>query len=164
MRSGIGAAGRARRSYDHDYRDQFPRNSGRSGRSRRASRRHYVRFRNVRVRRQAVVRSRDMDLILSLHMVWMKAASHRPALAIRYHAHTVSAPGERSARSLIGKREDDRRPGNRLMILVFHLDDGLARCALLDIVDRALAFYNHDVQHRRRVLGPRRGREWNRNR
>jgi hypothetical protein len=32
------------------------------------------------------------------------------------------------------------------MVLVFHLYDGFAVNALLDVVNRTLAFYNHDLK------------------
>ncbi len=122
-----------------------------------------IRLADVGIGGLPAVRRGHMDLVLSLNVVGMEAVGHGAALAVGHHAQAVGAAGERTARALSGQGEDHRRSGDGLMVLILHLNDGLARGALADVVDRAVAFDDHDIQFGRGVLGVHNGRGGNGN-
>ena len=93
---------------------------------------------------------------LTFQAIRAKPARHRPALVIAHHAERPRAVGECPAGSIGRQRKDYNGAGHRLVILILYLDYGLARGALPDIVRRALAFQDDQIERRRNL-----GRRWN---
>ncbi len=56
---------------------------------------------------------------------------------------------EGAARARLGKRKNNQRPRDRLMIFIFHLYDRLSRSLLLDVVESPFTIEYRDLQLRR---------------
>src|SRR5271157_4756296 len=80
--------------------------------------------------------------------------------AHRGHGKGVRATGEFTTGATGGQLEQDDGAGHRLVVFTPHLDDGLTRGALADVVDGAVAFHDHQVELDGRGLGRRAWRKW----
>src|SRR5579871_461730 len=93
------------------------------------------------------------NLVVSCSLVGLQAGHSGPACAIGGDGSALRAARKSSSRPVIGKQEYHRRSRYWPVILVLHFDNRLPGGALLDVVDGAVAFHNHDVQSRRlRIL------------
>lgn len=84
-------------------------------------------------------------LQISLHVIRVETMGYSPALGIAHDSQSPRTVGKDAAGSVIGKQENHRRAGHRLMIFVLYLDNGLARRPLADIVNGSITFDNDQV-------------------
>ena len=147
------APSRGSRGYCQDD-NQLGGNAGPRGRCPGRTRRDALR--NGRGSRQTVIASRYLDLELTLDVVQMDPMGYGAPLRIGDYREAVGAIGKGPARTAFGQQEEHRGAGHGLMVFVFHLHHRLARRALPDIVDGALALDDHQVQFMHRFLGKRR--------
>src|ERR1039458_5818492 len=150
VRGPVNAAGH-RGAGDSQNRDQL---AG-AGRGRGSGAGEVIGLRDDGGKGRAAVRSRDMDLVLALGGIGLQSASYGAALCIGGHRKGVRATGEFPAGSAGGQLEEDEGAGHRPVVFVLHLDDGLTRGALADVVDGAVAFHNHEVELGNRGLSRR---------
>ncbi len=74
------------------------------------------------------------------------AAGHCLALCVGGGGQGIRAVSESAAGSLVRKEEGDRGSGYRFVVFVLHQNDWFPIDALLDVVNRALPFDDHDSQ------------------
>ena len=96
-----------------------------------------------------------MDLKFALHIIGAEPARYGLPLSVCHDRQGMGTVGKDAARSLIRKQKDHGRSGNRLVVLILHLDDWLTGRALLYIVDGAVAFHNDDIELAGGFLSPR---------
>jgi hypothetical protein len=92
-------------------------------------------------------------------LVWYHSPRYRAPGIVGHYGKAAAAIRESTAGAVFGQKECNRRSGDRLVVLVIHLDHGLSSHPLADIVDRSFSLENRNIQFRWFLfLGPDRDR------
>ena len=142
MGCGIDSTGHGCRADGGKDQDQF---SGENSPGHSAGN-HGIGLRDVSMAGSSLAGRSHFDLVLSLNFIWPKTARDRAPVLIGDESGGASALSEAGTGPVLGQFKEDRRAGNRLVVFVLHLHDGLAGSALLDVIDGPIALNDHDVE------------------
>ena len=147
----IGAAARGRRTEDDEDGDQTPMTATSTGTGLGAGRKNGE-LGDGCSGRQASIRSIHVNRHFAGDLVHPEALGSRPALAVGHDGKTLCAVGELPGRTFGRQGKHNRGAGDRLMILIFNANDGVASDALANIIYGAFAFHYDNIEFGRHGL------------
>lgn len=86
-----------------------------------------------------------MDLETALSLIRAQAAPHRQSFFVGLDSQHLVVISEKAARPCFGQLKGNRGLLDRRAIFIRHLNHGLLGAVLLNVIDGALAFLNHDL-------------------